>query len=160
MKKPSITCPASQEKINENTSRIVASLVIIIVFIGVYFRIPLLLAALAIDFYLRTFTPGNYSPLKYISKKFSIYASIPEKMADAAPKKFAAGMGLVFSIAIASLLWVNYETSADSLAAVLLVCAGLEAFKGFCLGCIVYTYIVLPFLSKENSEQSTISINL
>jgi hypothetical protein len=160
MNKPSITCPISQEKINETVSRIVAFFVIAITLTGIYFKLPLLFVALAVDFYLRTFTSGKYSPLKYISKRVFTYIGVSEKMTDAAPKKFAAGIGFVFSIAVAGLLWIHYDMAAYSLSAILLICAGLEAFKGFCLGCIIYTYIVLPFLAKENSEQSTISINL
>ena len=160
MNKTSVTCPLSNEKVNENVSRIIAFFVIILVSAGMYFKLPLLLAALAFDFYLRTFTTGQFSPLKYISKRIANYWGIKEKPVDAAPKKFAAGMGLFFSVSIAALLWLNYNTSAYSLASVLLICAGLESLKSFCLGCIVYTYIVLPFMSNDNSEQSTISINL
>ena len=160
MNKPSVTCPVSQEKINENVARIVAFFVIIIISAGTYFKLPFLIAALAFDFYARAFTSGKYSPLKYISRKISKYLTLPEKMVDAAPKKFAAGMGILFSVSIAGLLWLQYYSSSDLLAAVMLICAGLESFLSFCLGCIIYTYIVLPFFSKENSEQSTISINL
>lgn len=160
MNKPSITCPVSNERINENVVRIVAFFTMIIVSTGIYFQSPLLISALALDFYLRAFTGGKYSPLKYISKRLSNYMGLSQKMVNAAPKKFAAGIGLLFSISISGLLWFHYATSADSLAIILLICAGLESFLGFCLGCVVYTYIILPFLSKENSEQSTISINL
>jgi len=160
MNKPHITCPASQERANENISRIVAFFVIVTVSLGMYFKSPIMFVILAIDFFIRTFTDGEYSPLKNISKKLSAYLKVPKKEIDAAPKKFAVGMGLVFCIIIAGLLFGQYNLYADVLAVVLLICAGLEGLKGFCLGCIIYTYIVLPFLSKENSEKSTISINL
>lgn len=162
MNKVSVICPVSEEKINENVARIVAFFTILIVLIGIYFKSPLVLAALAIDFSLRAFTSGQYSPLKYISKRFSNYLGITPKIVDAAPKKFAASIGVFFTISVAGLFWFSHDISADLLAAVLLICAGLESFKGFCVGCITYTYIVLPFLSKEeDSEQTTtISINL
>jgi hypothetical protein len=160
MNRSSITCPTSEEKINENVSRIAAFFVIAVASLGIYFKSPLVFIALTIDFFLRTFTKGKYSPLKYASQKLSVYFRIPKSTVDAAPKKFAAGMGLVFSMIIAGLLYVQYGLYADVLATVILICAGLEGLKGFCLGCIIYTYIVLPFVSKENSEQSTISINL
>lgn len=160
MNSSSITCPRSEEKINENVARILAFFVIIIVAVGVYFKSPLVFILLAIDFFLRTFTQGKYSLLKYISRKISAYFRIHEKMTDAAPKKFAAGMGLTLSIILIGLLYCHYYIYADVAATILLICAVLEFLKGFCMGCIIYTYIVLPFLSKENSEQSTISINL
>lgn len=160
MDKAYVICPVSEEKINEKVARIIAFFTILIVIAGVCFKSPVVIAALAIDFYLRTFTSGKYSPLRYISKRFSNYIGLSPKMVDAAPKKFAASIGLLFTISIAGLLSFSHDRSADILAAVLLICAGLESFKSICLGCIVYTYIVLPFLSKEDAEQTTISINL
>ena len=160
MNKPVITCPISKEKVNENVSRVVSFFVIVIVSVGMYFKSPVVFIMLAIDFVLRTFTNGKYSPLKYVSKKLVSYLRIPKKEVDALPKKFAVGIGLVFCIIIAGLLCEQYDLYAEVLVAALLICAGLEGLKGFCIGCIIYTYIVLPFMSKENSEQSTISINL
>jgi hypothetical protein len=160
MSKATVTCPISEEKINENVARIMAFFTILIVLAGVYFKSSIVLAALAIDFYLRTFTSGKYSPLKYISKRFSNYLGVSPKMVDTAPKKFAAGIGFLFTLSISGLLLFNHYMAANSLAAVLIICAGLESFKGFCVGCIIYTYIVFPFLSKEDPEQTTISINL
>lgn len=160
MNKVSVICPVSNEKVNENVARIIAFFTILIVLTGVYFKSSFVFAVLALDFFLRAFTSGTYSPLKYISKRFSNYLGASPKMVDAAPKKFAAGIGFLFAVSIASLQWFQHDISADLLATALLICAGLESFKGFCLGCSIYTYIVLPFLSKEDSEQSTISINL
>lgn len=160
MNKISVTCPVSEEKINENVARIIALFTILIVLAGICFKSPLLIGALSLDFSLRAFTNGKYSPLKYISKRFSNYLGLTQKLTDAAPKKFAAAIGFFFTVSIAGLQFFQHELSAELLSGVLLICAVLESFKGFCVGCIVYTYIVLPFLSKENSEQSTISINL
>jgi hypothetical protein len=160
MNKPTVTCPISKDKINENVARVSAFFTIIITLGGLYFKSPLVLSALAIDFSLRAFTSGNYSPLKYISKKVSNIFGFSQKLVDAAPKKFAAALGAIFSISIAALLLFQLTLSAEALSAILLICAALESFKGFCVGCIIYTYILLPFLSKDISEQTTISINL
>ncbi len=160
MNKASVICPVSEEKVNENVVRIIAFFTILVVLAGVYFKSSIVIAAIAVDFYLRTFTSGTFSPLKYISKRFSNYLVASPKLVDAAPKKFAAGIGFLFTLSIAGLLLFHHYIAANSLAAALLICAGLESFKGFCVGCLTYTYIVLPFLSKEDSEQTTISINL
>jgi hypothetical protein len=160
MNKVSVTCPVSKEKVNENVVRIIAFFTLVIVLIGMYYKSSALIGALALDFYLRAFTKGKLSPLKYISKRLANYFGTKEKMVNPAPKKFAAGIGLFFTITIASLFWFHYTRQADLLASVLLICAALESFKGFCIGCIVYTYISLPFTSKKNSKQSTISVNL
>jgi len=115
MNRFSVNCPVSPQKVNENVARIVAFLVIIVASIGIYYKLPFLFALLAFDFYLRTFTTGKYSPLKYVAKKLSGYLHLSKKMTDAAPKKFAAGLGIIFSISIAGLLWIPYISSADLL---------------------------------------------
>lgn len=151
MRKTTITCPVSAEKVNENIIRIVAFFTILIVITGTFFKIPLLLFILSFDFFLRAFANGRYSPLRYFARRSYNYLGLAKKLTDAAPKKFAAGIGLVFSLAIAALLILNYNLAAYSLAGVLLICAGLESFKGYCLGCVIYTFFVLPFLPKART---------
>ena len=56
------------------------------------------------------------------------------KPVDAAPQKFAARIGIVFS-ALSGLLFV---------AGVLVVCATLEAALGYCVGCKVYALLPRP----------------
>ncbi len=149
MSKTTVSCPVSAVKVNENIARVVAFFTILVVITGAYFKLPILIALLAIDFFLRAFTNGKYSPLKYLARRSSDYLGLDEKPTDAAPKKFAAGIGLFFTLAIAALQLFHYDVASYSLAALLLICAGLESFKGFCLGCVIYTFLVLPFLSKQ-----------
>lgn len=145
-----VTCPVSSNRVNENAVRVTAFFTILVTLTGVAFKSPVILSLLAFDFFVRAFTSGKYSVLKILSKRISDYAGLEEKFVDAAPKKFAAGIGFLFSAAIALSFFLDHTITAYSLAEVLLICAGLESFKGFCLGCIVYTILVAPFISKSN----------
>ncbi|HTB08058.1 MAG TPA: DUF4395 domain-containing protein [Bacteroidia bacterium] len=158
MSTTTIICPVSSEKINENVARVGALITIAITAAGVYFNWPLLLVALAVDFYLRAFTKGTFSPVKGLSKSIVAFLGLTQKKSDAAPKKFAAGIGLFFTASIAILQAFQYTIAADALAGILIFFAALEGVFGFCFGCIIYTYLVLPFLQNSNSE--SISINL
>jgi len=54
------------------------------------------------------------------------------------PKRFAQGIGLVFSLG-ASIAWLSgADVVAIVLIAALTVAASLEAFAGFCLGCTIF----------------------
>jgi hypothetical protein len=54
------------------------------------------------------------------------------------PKRFAQGIGLVFSVG-ASIAWLSgASTVAIVLIAGLTVAASLEAFVGYCLGCAIF----------------------
>jgi len=150
MSNNAIICPVNGEKINENVARIAAFIVIIVTVTAVLFKLPVLLIALGADFALRAFTSGAYSPVKYVSKQLFRLSFLSEKIGDAAPKQFAAGIGFVFSLAIAAFQFTQYYILANSFATVLLFCAALESFAGYCLGCTVYTYAVIPFLKNNN----------
>ena len=149
MSNNAIICPVSGEKINENVARIAAFITIVITVFATVFKLPILLIALGADFALRAFTSGAYSPVKYVSKQLFRLSPLSEKIGDAAPKQFAAGIGFVFSIVIAVFQLTHYYILADSFATVLLFCAALESFAGYCLGCTVYTYAVIPFIKKR-----------
>jgi hypothetical protein len=156
MTNKAISCPVSGEKINESVARVASFLVTIIVTIVVLFKAPYMLILLGTDFALRAFTNGTYSPIKYLAKQLYRYSGLSEKKGDAAPKKFAAAIGFIFSFSIAALQLAQYFILADVVAGVLVFCAALEAFAGFCVGCVIYTYIQ-PFF---NNSEDSISINL
>ncbi len=142
--KISFSCPVSPNKINENVARTAAFFVISFTILGLYLHNPFVFGLLALDFALRAFTNGNYSLIKLGSKQIVTILDIKQKPADAAPKKFAAGLGVFFSLLIGVLLLLDLQFSANITGGVLLFCALLEGGFGICLGCIVYTLLVLP----------------
>jgi Domain of unknown function (DUF4395) len=143
-----ITCPVSPDRINEYVARVAAFYVIALSIVGLITSSWLLFLVLAIDFALRSFTSGDSSPIRRVSKATAQALGLGQKPTDAAPKKFAAGVGFAFAATIAVLLALQLPTAALAVAAVLLLCAALEGFLGFCVGCVVYSVLVAPFLNK------------
>jgi len=144
-----ISCPVSAERINENTARTAALIAIVIASTGAWLNSYVLFILLAADFALRSFTNGNASPVRFLAKQIVQLLHIPNKPTDAAPKKFAAGVGFVFCLVIAIFQLAGLTTAAIVTAGVLLLCALLEGAAGICLGCIVYTFAVLPFIKNK-----------
>ncbi|MCC7467168.1 MAG: DUF4395 family protein, partial [Saprospiraceae bacterium] len=68
----------------------------------------------------------------------------------AAPKKFAAGIGMVFAFAIAGSLFLQWTWTAGILSGVLLFCALLESALSYCVGCVVYA-LLQRFLLKAQA---------
>lgn len=130
-------------KLNENTIRIVASLVVIITSITLAYNWIILAIFLAIDFALRSFTRVT-SPLAYIAKSISSYLKLKQKPIFAPPKKFAAALGFIFSVLIAVFLYLNLFIPAYITGIILVLCATLESAFNICLGCYVYNWIVVP----------------
>lgn len=136
-----LACPISSEKLNENTVRLVATLVLLISLTGWFTASWQVFVLLAIDFGLRAFTTGAFSPLRHAGLWLTRRLSLGTKLTDAAPKKFAAGIGLVFSFLIALAFAFQWHLAAGVLTAILLFCAFLESVFSFCVGCVVYAFL-------------------
>jgi hypothetical protein len=135
------SCPISHEVVEERSTRIGAGLTLLVVAVSVWygrFWIPL---ALAVDFALRSRGRVAFSPIAQASKGLRKVFRIRAVPINAGPKRFAALVGAVFSLGIAVGLRLNLPWLALGAAAVLVPCAALEAFLGFCVGCKVYNLL-------------------
>ena len=142
------TCPVSLERVNDSAVRLGAFLTICLSIVGLYTENSIVFGCLGLDFALRAFSFARFSPIALLSKFLVPVLNLPTQMVDAAPKKFAAGVGLLFCALIAGFLSAQWFQTADFLGGILLVCASFEAFLGYCVGCQVYSWFVLPFLRK------------
>ena len=135
-----ISCPVSSERINENVVRLIASMVAIIGAISLLFVNYYPIIFLMIDFAARAFTSGKFSLLKFIALKLFKLFSLPTKLTDLAPKKFAATLGFVFCLVIGIFYLFNQIEIAIGLTVVLIVFAILESVFAICVGCYVYSF--------------------
>ncbi len=137
----SATCPVSAERVNENVVRTIAAAVIVLAGISVLLHNYVLLLFLAADFALRAFTPGNWSLLRMLAVQLVRRFRLAARPVDAAPKRFAAGVGFVFALTAAATLFFGWDIAAYTIISVLAVCALLEAVFAFCVGCVVYSWL-------------------
>ncbi|WP_165501749.1 DUF4395 domain-containing protein [Pedobacter frigiditerrae] len=134
-----ISCPVSSERINENVVRLIALMVAIIGAVSLLFVNFYAIVFLMIDFAIRAFTSGKFSLLKFIALKLFKLFSLPAKLTDLAPKKFAATLGFVFCLVIGAFYLFNQIYIAIALTTVLLLFAVLESVFAICVGCYVYS---------------------
>ncbi|HKL31091.1 MAG TPA: DUF4395 family protein, partial [Tangfeifania sp.] len=97
------------------------------------------------DFYIRAFTQLKYSPISFVSAKLANALNLDKKPIAKAQKIFAARLGFVMTLAISILLYYNLVTAAIVIGGILVFFATLEFALAICVGCIIYTYLVLPF---------------
>lgn len=123
----------------ENKIRLTAFFVLLLVLAYIQtgqFIFPFILT---IDFALRGLGYGSYSLLGnaagYLAKVFRL----KEKPVYFPPKQFAARIGLLFSLILLILNVLKINSLPVSI--VLAVCAGLEAFFNYCVGCKVFNLI-------------------
>lgn len=117
----------------------------LVYFLTQSFVVPLFLI---FDFGLRSFDLGGYSPFARIADALVRVLNIGVKPIFYPPKRFAARVGLGFSLAI--LLLQAGGMSAVFLSGVLCFFAALESLAGICAGCYVYNWL-LPLWQKFRS---------
>ncbi|MCY7352696.1 MAG: DUF4395 domain-containing protein [Cytophagaceae bacterium] len=144
-----IHCPTDQISVNEIQVRLTAGWVLLTtlayLFTG-WVGFPLLLL---LDFSLRAFNQGAYSPFFRLSGWVVGRFSLGYVATDRAPKRFAAYIGLVFAASLVVLTLTQQWLVVWPLGAVLVVFAFLESVLGFCAGCYVYTFLTRWSLVKR-----------
>lgn len=133
--------------LEENTIRIVAFQVVIFVLLTLLSGWHFLALALAADFAIRAFTAFP-SPLGLASKAIVARLNLKPVRIFAAPKKFAATVGVLFSLAVFLLFHFNLNEYAYVVGGALVIFALLESVFKICVGCYVYDWLIVPFLRK------------
>lgn len=136
-----LECPVDFKTIDENKARFTALWVFLLTITFLVVENWLPVGFLLLDFSLRAFEYGKFSPLNKLSDVVINLVNIDPKPIDQAPKVFAAKIGWFFSISIIVALWFEGSDIATILAAVLALFSLLESSIGFCAGCYVYTFL-------------------
>jgi len=144
-----LVCPVSDERINERLTRLNALFAVLLTTSAFLFDSSVFLVILLADFYLRAFTTGKYSPVSLTSIFLTNALRLPEKQINKAPKIFAARLGFLMTLIITTLFLTGLKTAAVGVGSLLVFFAALEFVFGICMGCIIYTYIVLPFYKSQ-----------
>ena len=143
-----LVCPISDQRVNEQVTRFNALFAIITVILAFVFNSVFLFVFLMSDFFIRGFTSMKFSPISYASHSLNNSLNFPVKMIDKAPKIFAARLGFLMSAVIGVLFILHLKLASLIVAGLLTFFAGLEFFFAICIGCMIYTYMVLPFYKK------------
>jgi hypothetical protein len=143
-----LVCPISNEQVSERVTRINALLAIVLVVTGFVINSLFLIVFLMADFFIRAFTKLKFSPLSYLSLQMVNAFQLDKKVTDKAPKVFAARLGFLMIVSITILFITGLNVAAFITAGVLVFFASLEFALGLCMGCTIYTYLVLPFYKQ------------
>lgn len=125
--------------VNEVAARVVAGAVVLLSAATIGFREPWLLVPLTYGFWARMLTGPTLSPLGQLATRIVAPRLAAPRLVAGPPKRFAQGIGVLFSTA-ALILWFGFgaRTAALAVVGVLGAGAGAEAALGLCLGCRVF----------------------
>lgn len=135
-------CPISSLMIDERKSRMNAALSLLVLAIFFYTLSFLLILLLGIDFALRGFGRGAYSPIALSAGWLVKTFHLENGKINAGPKIFAARIGFVFCALVVLFLLLNLPFTALIIATTLTLFAFLEALFGFCMACYIYPYVL------------------
>lgn len=134
-------CVIADFQINEKAARINASLVIIGVMLFIYTPAKWMLFILGIDFFIRGFISPRFSPFSMLSKFITDILKMPPLLINAGPKIFAAQLGFAICVSILLFYILDLNTVGNIFGFSLVLCASLEAFLGYCVGCKIFSLL-------------------
>ena len=148
--------------VNEYAARTVAGGVVVMAVAAIAFRQPWILVPLAYGFWARVLSGPRFSPLGQLTTRV-IAPRLPwgPKPVAGPPKRFAQGIGVVFSTT-ALILWFGFGLSTANWVVVgLQACAAtLESVFGIYLGCIAFGYLMKAGVIPEEVCAACADISL
>lgn len=124
--------------VNEYAARITAGLVVLLAVATLLSASGWGLLLIAAGFWLRVLFGPRISPLALLSVKVLAPRLGRTRLVPGPPKRFAQGMGAFVSTTALLLFVAGAVPAAWIVLAVLIAAASLEAFAGFCLGCVIF----------------------
>lgn len=129
--------------VNETSARLVAGGVVLQAVAFLVLRQWWLLVPLAYGFLARVLSGPRFSPLgQLVTRVLTPRVRVEHRFVPGAPKRFAQGVGLVFSGG-ALVAWLAGAPAVSYvLIGGLLVAATLESVFAFCLGCVMFNVLM------------------
>ncbi|MGH9184741.1 MAG: DUF4395 domain-containing protein [Acidimicrobiales bacterium] len=130
--------------VNEVSARLVAAGVVAMSLLAILFDLRWLTVVIAYGFVARVLTGPKLSPLgQLVTRVITPRLPFAPRLVAGPPKRFAQGIGVVFSVT-AALLALGFEQwgAAQIVLGLLVGAASLEAFLGFCLGCRIFALLM------------------
>ena len=129
--------------VNEVSARLVAGGVLLMCIVTIALGLRWATLVIAYGFVARVLAGPTLSPLgQLVTRVVTPRLGIPERPVAGPPKRFAQGMGVVFSLTALVLTGLGYWTAAEAVLALLASAAFLESALGLCLGCKAFAVLM------------------
>lgn len=148
---------------NDTSARIVAGGVVAMSVIFLITGSGWVLIPLTYGFIARVLTGPKLSPLGQLAVKvITPRIKVNHKLVAGPPKRFAQGVGTVFTVTASVLYLIDNLTASRIVIAMLIGAASLESFFGYCLGCKMFAILMRLGVIPESvcAECNDISLRL
>ncbi len=145
-----VVCPVSNVKIDANLGRFSVFFNVVLMLSWIATRNPIFLGIVILDYAIRSIDKIEYSPTKILAKFLNRFIKIPPKITDIAPKIFSYRLGL-FASTMALIFHITGLSFPSLMASSVLVSLmALDSFFGICVGCYIYSFLVLPYYKQKS----------
>ena len=143
------TCPISITTIDHHVVRLASFFTLVLIILSTLqifgAHSYAIMIFLVLDFLARMYNP-KLSLFKYLSVNILHgILKIKPKEIGSAPKKFAAGIGILFAVLVFASSFFLHITALQYIFYILsimfAIAVSLEAFFGFCVGCVIYSLL-------------------
>jgi len=141
----SLICPISTEKIDSNTSRLTVFLNVLLMAGFLYTLNPVLIIIVSIDYFGRAALDVKYSPVRLVAHWVVNIMNLKKKPINLAQKIFASRLGFLCAFSSSILILLGYNTASIIVATLLMSLAIMDSVFNYCVGCLIYNYLVYPF---------------
>jgi hypothetical protein len=148
------------DPVNEVSARLVAGGVVVMSLAAIVLGQPWIAAVIAYGFLARVLTGPTLSPLgQLVTRVITPRLPVEPRPVPGPPKRFAQGMGAVFSTTAAVLgLALGLHTAAYVVLGLLVVAATLESAFAYCLGCKVFALLMRAGVIPEAVCERCVSL--
>jgi hypothetical protein len=144
-----IVCPISSENIDSNVSRLTVFFNVVLMLLFILTLQPVFICLVAFDYFIRATLAVKYSPLRWFALFIINNLNLKKKPIGLAQKIFASRLGFLCAIIASILALSGNMTAATFVAGFLMLLSVLDSVFNFCLGCIIYNYLVYPFYKNR-----------
>ena len=141
----SIICPISSEKIDSNTSRLTVFLNVLLMAGFLVTLNPVLIIIVSIDYFVRAALDIKFSPIRFVAHGIVNVMKLKKKPINLAQKIFASRLGFLCAFSSSILIILGYSTASIIIAVILMSLAIMDSVFNYCVGCLIYNYLVYPF---------------
>lgn len=141
MKKQAQACPISTDRVNSKLTKIYSIVTFTVVSIFLFTPFKEIIYLSAFDFIIRIFWGIKFSPICSVIKYGLKVGNVPVHMVNAGPKKFAAKVGMLFTVLISIGVILDLPSLSFVSGGIAFVAIGAEVFFDYCLACTIYSYL-------------------
>ena len=144
-----VICPISSERIDSNVSRLTVFLNVVLMALFLVTLNPVYIIVVTVDYFIRAALDVKYSPIRLVAVGAGRGLNLEKKPIDLAQKIFASRLGLLCALASTVLVLLDYNIASMSIAGFLMVLSIMDSVFNFCVGCLIYNYLVYPFYKDK-----------